>query len=133
MAETHAESLHYKTTHERMISRRRRSTQIHTCVKVHVCACRTDAYAMRQDVFIYKSVSDLNVTIVHPRDINILSKTIFTLLKFSMVYSAHNKNSSFYVLCFYVLFFLLCPIYSSLFSLKILRNKRKSFCCVQNN
>ena len=58
-------------------------------------------------VFIYKSFSDLYVTLVQPRDKNVMRKIIFTWSKYFNIYFAHIKN---------------CSLFFSLFSFKIPRN-----------
>ena len=58
------------------------------------------------DVFVYKSVFDLNVTIVQSRDMNIMGKTFSIWLKISIVCFAHTKNCSLYFLCFLLCFLL---------------------------
>ena len=45
-------------------------------------------------VLIYKSVSDLNVTIVQPRILNIQGRIIFIWSNFFIIYFAHIKTSS---------------------------------------
>ena len=52
-------------------------------------------------VLIYKSVSDLNVTIGQPRDLNFLGRTTFTGSNFFVVCIAHVKNFPFNFLVFH--------------------------------
>ena len=59
-----------------------------------------------QDVFIYKSVSDFNVTIVKPRDMNFMGKITYIWLNFVIVRFAHTKKCSLYFLCFLLCFLL---------------------------
>ena len=47
------------------------------------------------DVFVYKSVFDLNVTIIQPRDMNFMGRTTFTWSNFSIVCFARFKNFPF--------------------------------------
>ena len=51
-------------------------------------------------VLIYKSVSDLNVTIVQPRDINFRGRTTLTWSNFFIVRFARVKNIPFNFLVF---------------------------------
>ena len=51
-------------------------------------------------VLIYKSVSDLNVTIVQPRDMNFRGRTTYTGSNFFIVYFACVKNFPFNFLVF---------------------------------
>ena len=51
-------------------------------------------------VLIYKSVSDLNVTIVQPRNMNFMGKTAFIWSNFFIVRFAHIKNLPFNFLVF---------------------------------
>ena len=51
-------------------------------------------------VLIYKSVSDLNVTMVQPRDMNFRGRTTFTWSNFFVVRFARVKNCSFNFLVF---------------------------------
>ena len=57
------------------------------------------------DVFVYKSVFDLNVTIVQSRDMNFMGRITFDKSNYFIVYFAHTKNYSFYLLCFTFCFF----------------------------
>ena len=76
----------------------------------YVCSCPHRNSSARvhlslYDVFIYKSVTNLNVTIVQPRNMNIMCKTSFIRSKFFIVHFALTKNCSLYFLCF-----LLCSL-----------------------
>ena len=73
-------------------------------------------------VLIYKSVSDVNVTMVQPSYINFRGRTTFTWSNFFIVRFAHTKKCYFYFLCF-----LLC------FSLKYKEIKRNVFDACKTN
>jgi len=50
---------------------------------------------LASDVFICKSVSELNVTIVQPRDTNFMGRIVFIGLNFIVLRFAQVKNFSF--------------------------------------
>ena len=45
------------------------------------------------DVFVYKSVFDLNVTIVQSRDMNFMGRTTFVESNYFIVHFAHKKKT----------------------------------------
>ena len=53
---------------------------------------KTDLVMERWGVLIYKSVSDLNITITQSRDINFMGKTTFTGSNFCIVFFARIEN-----------------------------------------